>query len=126
MHETLKNLSPKLLWLRLNSGEYVSIPARGSRPVDKARLKRNAAFDKLCKRGVIAVVEKRQAEKAPEEDKKESAKTKTEETQETAAIDKGESTPEETKEKESDDLPVTTKKPQSRTKKTSTLKGIIK
>lgn len=102
MHATLKNQSPKLLWLRLNSGEYVSIPARGSRSVDKARLERNAAYDKLCKRGVLAVVEKKQAKKAPE-DKEEPAKAKTKETEEddkkAAAIDMRESTLEEARKK---------------------------
>ena len=62
MQVTVKNLSPKDVYLRLNNGKYVNIPSRGSRPVDSARLEANLACDKLCKRGVIAV-EKRQADK---------------------------------------------------------------
>jgi len=130
MQVTVKNLTEKMRHLWLNNDDYVSIPARGSRSVDEARLKDNAVCDKLCKRGAIAVVEKKQAEKAPEEDKEEAAKAKTkkaeEDGKEDAVLDKSESTPEEGKEKESEDRPVTTSKPRDRTKKTSPLRGIVK
>ena len=90
MHETVRNLSPKLVWLRLNSGEYVGIRARGSRSVDKARLERNPAYDKLRKRGVIAVVAKEQEKKkkkARTADKKKAAKDKPEDAQIEARAD---------------------------------------
>ena len=111
-HETVKNLTQKLVWLRLNSGEYVGINARGSRSVDKARLERNPAYDKLRKRGVIAVVAKEQEhekkkKKARTVDKKEAAKDKTKDTPEDAqieaAIDEMPEAPQEDKDRQTED-----------------------
>lgn len=56
MEKTLVNFRPKMCWLRLNTGEYVCIPALGKRQVDAARLEGSASFAKLRMRGVLGEV----------------------------------------------------------------------
>ena len=51
----LTNRSRKQLWIRLNNGDYATIPAgKTTKDIDKATLASETAVEKLCKWGLLS------------------------------------------------------------------------